>query len=377
MKIATFNIQNLFHRHKDLIKRPAVKNVLEWIKEMDFLMRKPVKEVRDIDRIKELSFLLGFENKDRTSYAVMRKKEGELYFRGSLSSVELKANYLTQWRGWTEIKTIPIDPVAIQHKARVIAEVNPDILLLQEVEDRSSLSQFNKDILPSFNTIPYREVLVVQGNDEKGQEFGLMTKNGYQIGLVENFSNEYDQDDNLLFDKNLIQYQIITPSKNIVWLIAVHFKNQEGEKEISDYIRFRQASRVADLYLKLREEGRNNIIIAGSLNAVSYCYSLSSLLQKTDLKDISRHSSFKVARDNGEDAGYFRMGGYKMGVNIKQTDYLLFSPELFKKIKNCGLNRKAVWPDKRPQWNTYASLQNSSQAASSHPVIFAEIDWSK
>src|SRR5690606_37917426 len=98
-----------------------------------------------------------------------------------------------------EIKTIPIDPVAIQNKARVIAEVNPDILLLQEVEDRSSLSQFNNEYLPFFNAIPYRELLVLQGNDEKGQEIGLMTKNGYHINMVKTFSNEYDQNDNLLF----------------------------------------------------------------------------------------------------------------------------------------------------------------------------------
>lgn len=375
MKIASYNIQNLFHRHNDFNTITAGKCALQWIDEMDSLIRKPFKEPRDIDRIKELCFLIGFENIDKSKYAVMRKRGGALYFQGRSSSLEMKASSMTDWKGWAEIKTLPIDHSAVQNKARVIAEVNPDILLLQEVEDRSSLSQFNTELLPGFNAVPFREVVVLQGNDDRGQEMALMTKNGYYIRGVETFADEYEQGVNPLFDKNLLKYKIITPSENIIWFIMVHLQSSINyEKESSDNMRYKQATRVAELYLKMKEEGQENIVVAGTLNAVSYCHSLSPILQNTDLKDISRHPTFEVVADNGSDAEYYRMGAYRKGVNIKQLDYLLFSPALFKKIKKSGLNRRAVWPEVRPQWNFYSTIKKAENAASEHPVIWGDID---
>jgi hypothetical protein len=47
--------------------------------------------------------------------------------------------------------------------------------------------------------------------------------------------------------------------------------------------------------------------VAGTLNAVSYCFSLAPLLQKTDLKDISKHPGFNVAVEKEKDAGYLGM----------------------------------------------------------------------
>ena len=208
MKIATFNIQNLFHRDKSLVKIQAGNAMMNWLNEMDHLMRKYTKTSSDLDRIKELSFLLGFEKISRKSYAVMRRRGGELFFRGCHSSGEMMANSLTDWNGWVPLQTIPVDAIATQNKARVIAEVNADVLLLQEVEDRNSLLEFNNQFLPEFNGIPYRELLVLQGNDGRGQETGMLTKNGFQIQEVRTYSNELDDNGLPIFDKNLVKYEV-------------------------------------------------------------------------------------------------------------------------------------------------------------------------
>jgi hypothetical protein len=95
----------------------------------------------------------------------------------------------------------------------------------------------------------------------------------------------------------------------------------------------------------LLDQGQKYVIVAGTLNAVPYCFSLAPLLQKTDLKDVSKHPDFNVAGEKEKDAGYLHMGAYRMGLNIKQMDYILLSPEMFCRVKNSGLNRKAMWPD--------------------------------
>jgi len=374
MKIATFNIQNLFHRDKSLVKIQAGNAVINWLNEMDHLMRKYSKTATDLDRIKDLSFLLGFEKISRKSYAVMRRRGGELFFRGCHSSVEIKANSLTDWNGWVALQTIPVDPVATQNKARVIAEVNADVLLLQEVEDRNSLFEFNNQLLPEFNGVPYRELLVLQGNDVRGQETGIFTKNGFQIQEVRTYSNELDDNGEPIFDKNLVKYEITTPSQNKICLLAVHLQEQGKDKENSDALRLRQAHRVAEIYQELRREGQEHMIVAGTLSAVSYCFSLAPLLQKTDLKDISKHPGFNVAVEKEKDAGYLHLKANKMGLNIKQKDYLLLSPEMFSQVKNSGLNRKAVWPERASQWPVYNTIKSEKQAASEHAVVWGEVE---
>jgi len=374
MKIATFNIQNLFHRDKSLVNIQAGNAVINWLNEMDHLMRKYTKSANDLDRIKDLSFLLGFEKISRKSYAVMRRRGGELFFRGCYSSGEIKANSLTDWNGWVALQTIPVDPVSTQNKARVIAEVNADVLLIQEVEDRNSLLEFNNQLLPEFNGVPYRELLVLQGNDGRGQEIGMLTKNGFQIQEIRTYSNELDDNGKPIFDKNLVKYEIMTPSQNKICLLAVHLQEQGKDKENCDILRFRQANRVAEIYQQLRSQGQELVIVAGTLNAVSYCFSLAPLLQKSDLKDISKHPGFNVAVEKEKDAGNFHRGAFAMGLNIIQKDYLLLSPEMFSRVKNSGLSRKALWSEKASQWPVYNTIKNKKQAASEHAVVWGEIE---
>ena len=156
MKIATFNIQNLFHRDKGLSEKTYGKCMSNWITELDDLMSGKTYAGSRIDRIQELAFLLGFEKTFQIPYAVMRRRAGFLFLKGMNYSKEMKADELTDWNGWVSIQTLPLDPIAIQNKARVIAEINPDILLLQEIEDRASLEEFNAQLLPEFACQPFR-----------------------------------------------------------------------------------------------------------------------------------------------------------------------------------------------------------------------------
>ncbi|QCY71083.1 hypothetical protein FHG64_17695 [Antarcticibacterium flavum] len=337
-------------------------------------MRKLFKGPNDVDRIKELSFLLGFENSRRESYAVMRKRGGSLYLRGCNSSLENKASSLSEWNGWIPLQNIPLNPGAISNKARVIAEVNADILLLQEIEERGSLLDFNMKLLYGHDRVPYQDLLVLQGNDDRGRELAILTKNGFKVEEIRSFMDERTVVGELLFDTNLLQYKVSTPSKKTFWLIAVHFVDTGRDTESAANMRFLQSSRVAEIYQEMWDDGKENIIIAGTLNEVCYSHYLSPLLQKTDLKDITKHPEFNVDIDLGIDADYYRMGAYRKGVNIKQKDYLLLSPEMFKRAIKGGLNRKAVWPDKFGKWNVYDTIGSKEQAASEHPVIWAEID---
>tara|TARA_R110002049_G_scaffold277220_1_gene455677 strand:- start:9490 stop:10608 length:1119 start_codon:yes stop_codon:yes gene_type:complete len=371
MKIATFNVQNLFHRDKSLIEKPFSKNLSNWIKELDALMLQPTKSLSQQDRIRELSFLIGFEKPSPRPYAILRRKAGFLYMKGLSHSGENKAGEVTNWNGWIELQTLPIHPKSTDHKAQVIANVNPDILLLQEIEDRASFEDFNQLILPKFDCKSFEHSFVIQGNEMKGLEMGIALRKGYKLETVRthNIDEAINND-----GKNLIEYEISTPSNDTIWLLNAYLQKPTSDKKQSDKIRKKQISKIAEVYNKLIVDGKTNVIIAGTFNAPSYCDSLSPLIQNTDLKDITKHLSFEVDIDKGNDSTYFRLGAYRMGVNIKQKDYILFSPALFKKMKDSGLNRKAMWPEKRPQWSIYKSVSNKNMAASEHPLVWGKLE---
>lgn len=77
--------------------------------------------------------------------------------------------------------------------------------------------------------------------------------------------------------------------------------------------------------------------------------------------------------DKGRDAEYYRLGAYKMGVNIKQRDYLMLSDGLFDGVEKCGLVRKGMWFKERPQWEMLGSIKSERDAASEHPLLWCQI----
>ncbi len=374
MKIATFNIQNLFHRDRSFMEKPFSKCFNDWLTEIDQLMGKLKKTNADNERLRELTFLLGIDNSFQLPYAVLRRKAGFLFLKGMNYSKELKAGELTDWNGWIALQNFPLDPVAVENKARVIADVNPDILILQEIEDRASLAEFNEEILPRFHCTPFQQTFVVQGNDKRGQEIGILTHKGFEIRSLRSHSYDLNFLGELVFNKDLMEYEICTDKGNLIWILATHLQGETQDKNISDDIREKQAIRIAEIYNQLYSEGKKHIAVVGTLNAVSYCYSLTPLLLKTNLRDVTKHPSFNVDFDKGKDAGYHSLGAYRMGVNIKQKDYLLLSPELFNKVQSSGLNRKGIWPEKQPMWSYFPSINQKNQAASEHPVIWGNFD---
>ena len=368
MIIATFNIQNLFHRDKSLIKTSMGKNVLDWISELDVLMTKSNKNVNDYDRLQELSFLLGFDKTNQQSYGVLRKRSGGLYLKTCHFSHETRASVLTNWNGWIPIHTTPVNLDAISNKARAIADIDPDILVLQEVEDRASLEQFNQTVLPELDMEPYDQVMVLEGNNTHGLGMGILTKNGYGIDVLKSHGMVLGDYGAHIFDIDCLEYGIITPNGDTVWVISCQFS------ESNETQRKQQAQWVANIYQAKRNNEEHFIMVCGTWHDTSYSDALSPLLHETDLKDVSKHQNFNVDIDEGKDGTYFRMGAYRMGVNIKQKDYLLLSPELFRALTKSGLNRKAMWPEGRAKWTVYSSVKNSNQAASQHPVLWGDMD---
>uniref|UniRef100_UPI002605FFF0 endonuclease/exonuclease/phosphatase family protein n=1 Tax=Christiangramia sp. 3-2217-3z TaxID=3417564 RepID=UPI002605FFF0 len=327
MKIATFNIQNLFHRDRSLLDKPFNNCSVEWTIEIDQLMGKLQKTERENERLRELSCMIGIDNSLQLPYAVIKRKSGFIFLKGIDYSKELKAGELTDWNGWIALQNVPIEPLAIENKARIIADINPDILILQEIEDRASLEEFNTVLLPKFNCIPFRDSFVVQGNDKRGQEIGILTRKGFEIRSVRSHIFDQDISGRNIFNKDLLEYDIRTKEGNAIVILAAHLQEAGSDNDLSEIFRREQAERVAEVYKKLHAEGKQYIAVVGTLNAASFSNSIIPLLQETNLRDVTRHQSFNVDYDKGKDAGYFSLGAYQ---KVKASLFFIqFKNQLF------------------------------------------------
>lgn len=369
MKIASFNVQNLFHRDRVFIEQSINKSISNWINEFDNLLLKTNEGLFSMDRLRELSCLLKLDKTDLSPYFIIRRQDGELYIKGMDHQNEVKAEELTNWNGWIKIHTLPISSIATEHKAQVIKDIDPDLLILQEIEDRVSLEEFNNLILPQVNCTPFEHCILIPSSEGKGREQALLLKNGYVLDSIK--FHIIDTSD--VPSHELIEYTIITKERDIIHILSAYFYDNRLNIEKASEVRKQQALSVSKIYKELQVNGKNNVIITGTLNAPSYCNSLAPLLQNTDLKDITKHASFEVDYDNGIDASYHRMGAYRQGVNIKQKDYMLLSPTLFQTLNDSGINRKAMWSFERPQWSNYKTIKLKRDAASEHPALWCTL----
>ncbi len=369
MKIASYNIQNIFHRDTHLIKQYAEEHMEAWTEEFENLMLKHRPCEKDYTRMRELSVLLGFHKPSYEPYLTMRRKSGQLHIQKGKSSREYKANHLTNWNGWIKLNSIPINDIAIQNKANVINDVDPDILLLQEVEDRASLVEFNKEFLSNEDSIKYQQIIFLETNDMYGRGMGIAAKKGHQIKSIKTHINELDKNGNSLFDFDFQEYEIKTPSGETMQLLTTHLIEGSPNSEESNRKRKIQSQKIADVYKNLPETN-NHIAVIGTLNAPCYSDSITPLLKDTDLKDVTKHTSFTIDLDKSSNS--LHSNAYRVGVNTKQRDYLLLSSNLFKAVKNCGWYRKGIWNKKQPHWKMYKSIQKEIHAASQHPLIWGE-----
>ena len=366
MRIATFNVQNLYHRDTDLIYSNWSTSLKRWMEEFEHLLSKPQRKEDDFSRMRELSFLVGFQKITEMPYLTLQRKGGRLYARRKAKG-GMPAGPDSLWNGWVKLASLPIDEMPIHHKSQVICEGRPHLLLLQEIEDRFSLDSFVRQHL---SNLEFKEQFFLDGNDENGRGMGLLLQEGYHLKEVRSHRNDRDYTGGFLFDKDIQEYVVECPTGEKLVLINCHLKEDTVNREYSFQLRKQQMEKIRDIYRSLLAQGNEKIIIGGTLNTVSYCDSISPLLREIPLKDISRHPTFSVVSDYGEGKDYHSLGAYGKGINIRQKDYLLFSPELEKRILSSGMNRKGMWPPRKKQWRTYSTLQKEENQASDHPLIW-------
>jgi len=368
MKLASFNVENLFMRARAL-SGPGFsaegRQILKAQADINAILGKNSYTSADKKKIIELLDVLGLKKSDDGKFAILRQNRGHLLKRPPNKPVEVVANGRDDWIGWVDLVLEQVNEEATRNTARVIKAVDADVLGVVEAENRPALVRFCRDVMPAVDATGYDHIMLIDGNDDRGIDVGLMTKKKFNIVSIASHVDDED-DAGVIFSRDCAQFEIETAEGNKLIVLTNHFKSKGfGTQASSNAKRKRQATRVATIYRQLRQSHKY-IAIIGDFNDTPNSDAISPLFSQTGLKDISEWPGF-------DDGG--RPGTFKNCAASNKIDYILLSPDLFAKATAGGIFRKGVWGGTHGTlFEHLPEITREVEAASDHAAIWAELD---
>ncbi|MHC4380237.1 MAG: endonuclease/exonuclease/phosphatase family protein [Planctomycetota bacterium] len=207
-------------------------------------------------------------------------------------------------------------PQRKQRISDVIHAINPDVLCVEEVENRSVLEQFNRSYLPDLGY----EVVLFEGNDGRGIDVGVLTRlpvnsvTSYRHLKFEDAKGRPQQ-----FRRDLLRVSI--GGKLNADVYVVHFKSQHGG-ENSDIIRTSEAHAAASIIAAEMQRDRGyRAFICGDFNEVP---EESTLQEFFDIGLVDAHAGTEKIT-------------YNQKPYLTRIDFTLFTPALEKDLSSATI----------------------------------------
>jgi endonuclease/exonuclease/phosphatase family metal-dependent hydrolase len=368
MRLATFNVENMF-------ERPAAMNLPDWsdgrqVLEDFAVLNDLIAKANYTAAVKAklitiLARNTGLLTRGVSDFIRLREVRGKLVRKPAGQPHEIAVNGRDEWIGWFELVPAQVNATAILNTARIIKLVDADILCVIEADNRIALTRFNSTVLHQVGGSRYDHVLLIDGNDERGIDVGLMTRAGAPIESVVTHVHDTDAT-GVIFSRDCAEYRIALSTGEPLLLLVNHFKSKGfGSQGSSNAKRLRQATRVKAIYDTRRAGGVKLVAILGDFNETPDGAPLVPLLQAgSDLTDVMTHAAF---------VGDGRPGTHGNGTKSGKLDYILMSPELAARVTAGGIERRGVWGGTNGTLFPHLpEITGKIEAASDHAALFVD-----
>jgi hypothetical protein len=180
VRIASFNVENFFQRRKAMNQATWAEGraVLAAHAELNALLEEATYTAAAKARMVELLAMLGLTRSDSAAMAELRQFRGRLVRRPAAGGVEIIANGRGDWVGWVDPTTEPVTAAAIGNTARVVRDLNPNLLAVVEAENGVVLKHFTDAQLRVGAEPLFPHVMLIDGNDDRGIDVALLTQAG-------------------------------------------------------------------------------------------------------------------------------------------------------------------------------------------------------
>ncbi|MEW2046539.1 endonuclease/exonuclease/phosphatase family protein [Streptomyces sp. NPDC005476] len=367
IRIATFNMENLFSRPTAFrIEDPAKRReILDDFAALVGLLDLPVYTDDDKAKIaalieKHRAYDLDPKNPPPIYVNQSRPGKDSGLFKppgpGKHPRIEVTAKGRAAWAGWAELSQDDLDLDTVRNTGRVVSEVDADILLTVEVEDRLALERFNSQVLAgALGRRPYPYALLIDGNDSRGIDVGIFSRYPITSLRTHLFETNPDRPDQRLFSRDCPEFEIGLNGTPLV-ILGNHLKSKSHD---DPELRLAQAKRVAAIY-RATLERTPHVIVAGDLNDFPTSDSAAAL-EGAGLRDAMSHRSYRGLPGTFGDCKDER----------DKIDYLLMSPAVWQEVQHVGLETRGIFADGIKSFDTVTSKLN---AASDHAALYADVD---
>jgi endonuclease/exonuclease/phosphatase family metal-dependent hydrolase len=222
-------------------------------------------------------------------------------------------------------------------------------------------------VLPEVEGEPFDHVMLVDGNDGRGIDVGLLTRADYPILSIRSHVDDRDAD-GLIFSRDCAEYEIGIPGGQRLWVLINHLKSKGyGTQAGNDAKRLRQTRRIREIYDAHLDAGDTWVAVVGDLNEIPDKAPMDPLLREgSTLKDISSHPTYV----NGG-----RVGTHGNCAPSAKLDYILLSPDLYSKVKSAGIERRGMWGGVNGTlWPHFPEVTSAKEAASDHAALWVDLD---
>lgn len=363
IKVATFNLENLFTRPVAMNQENDTKGrlAIEDHAIANSIIIKDIYTGEDKNKLIELSkkYKWHLLNPPKNALVKLQKIRGQLFRKPKTESLKVIAGGRKDWVGWFELAKEDVNWKAIYNTGRVINEVNPDILITVEVEDRPALQRFNDLVLKAKFQEDYPYNMLIDGNDDRGIDIGIMSK--FPIQEIRSHIKDLNSENRKIFSRDCPEYDIILPGNKRIILLPNHFKSKRnGVDTESQNRRIAQGKRVHEIAISALSRSAY-VLVAGDLNDTPESLTLKELLVD-GFTDVQSHTSYPKDRP----------GTFNTGSKSNKIDYLIMSPELRSKLKTTGIERRGSYHP--GTWLPFDTITSSVEEASDHHMVWAEFD---
>lgn len=357
MRIATFNLENLFDRPK-MLNLNDVAKTSELLAKLDALQKELKRKVYRVEEIGDLY-------KELKSYVLIRVDSGRL-FNSKTGKVAAKGP--EDWSGAIELKRSEFDEGQRQGTATAIKALAADILCTVEVEGREAMTDFGQTYLPGKHRFP-QNMLIDSPRDPRGIDVGLQWKVG-TLGRIRSYA--YARDSILgkeawVFSRDCLDVELLRDGAKPLYLLCNHFKSKmNGDPPSSKARREAQARYVANLAAGF-DLKKDHVVICGDLNDTPDSSALAPLLSVSGLHDV-----FDLGQVKQEERFT-----YVFGKEHNQIDYILVSTALKARFQGVWVERRgmsAAADGKLPDVQPFPGMSSWKDAASDHAAIVADFD---